>query len=427
MITEIIHFHFIFSNLSQLVKNYLNNKNPNVTNAISEKLERYLRTFNQSEEEVLNQIYGIISNSVQPQDTVENYEEFQIHRFLQRYIPPFLMLIGLVGNVMSFFILRHKSMARHSTNVFLAALSIADLIVLFVGLLRLWINEVADVDFQNMSDFMCKFVNVLTYSSSQFSAWLILAVTVERYIVVCHALQASRWCSRERARKTVIILAIVFILINSHLVWTIGIRTDRGKPECEGLGKYEFLVRKVFPWIDAALYSTIPVIAISLFNILIIRQVLNATHSRKSLQQVPLNNIELKRRSKNKSSKLTIMLLTISFAFCVTTLPMNVVMIASLQVSNNPKEMAKLWLVRTTAELLMYLNHSMNFFLYCATGQKFRSIVLRIVCRISNFSDHSQHIYCSGAYNGNASGGCVHKKQPESANNEGITNQVTSL
>lgn len=168
MIADMILYFVVvfFSNLSRLVKNLLNAKNPNVTEALSQKLEIYLRLYNQSEEDVLNQISSIISNSVQPQDTLETYREFQIHRFLQRYIPPFLMLIGLVGNVMSFFILRHKSMARHSTNVFLAALSIADLIVLFVGLLGLWINEIADVDFQNTSDFMCKFLSLLTYSSS---------------------------------------------------------------------------------------------------------------------------------------------------------------------------------------------------------------------------------------------------------------------
>ncbi|XP_062610501.1 probable G-protein coupled receptor 139 [Saccostrea cucullata] len=417
--------------LSNLLKSLLNKKNPNVSLAVAmSQLKSYMGFHNTSEEEILNHISALFSNPVQV-DTYEDYEEFQIQRFLRRYIPPFLILIGLVGNVMSFFILRHKSMARHSTNVFLAALSIADLIVLFVGLFRLWIGEILENDFQTESDFMCKFVNLLTYSSSQFSAWLVLAVTVERYIVVCHALQATRWCSRERARKTVVVLAIIFILINLHLIWTTGIRTDMGrtKPECEGLRNYEFLVRKVWPWIDAALYSTIPVISISLFNILIIRQVISATHSRRSLQHAPLNKIELKRRSKNKSSKLTIMLLTISFAFCVTTLPMNVVIIASYQVSNNPKEIAKFWLVRTTAELLMYLNHSMNFFLYCATGHKFRSIVLRIVCRISNFSDHSQHIYCSGGYNGYASGGCIHRKveSADSSNNDDLTNQVTAL
>ncbi|XP_061166542.1 probable G-protein coupled receptor 139, partial [Saccostrea echinata] len=417
------------STFSNLLKNLFNKKNPNVSLAMS-RLKSYMGFYNlnASDEEILDQISAIISNPVQQEDSLEDYEEFHIQRFLRRYIPPFLIIIGLVGNVMSFFILRHKSMARHSTNVFLAALSIADLIVLFIGLFRLWIGEILENDFIHVSDFMCKFVNLLTYSSSQFSAWLVFAVTVERYIVVCHALQATRWCSRERARKTVVLLAIIFILINSHLIWTIGIRTDMGQ-KCDGLKNYEFLVRKVWPWIDAALYSTIPVISISFFNILIIRQVIRATHSRRSLQHAPLNKIELKRRSKNKSSKLTVMLLTISFAFCVTTLPMNVVMIASYQVSNNPKEMAKFWLVRTTAELLMYLNHSMNFFLYCATGHKFRSIVLRIVCRISNFSDHSQHIYCSGGYNGYASGGCIHRKveSVDSSNNDDLTNQVTAL
>ena len=28
-------------------------------------------------------------------------------------------------------------------------------------------------------------------------------------------------------------------------------------------------------------------------------------------------------------------------------------------------------LARTIAELLMYANHAINFYLYCATGQKF--------------------------------------------------------
>ena len=43
------------------------------------------------------------------------------------------------------------------------------------------------------------------------------------------------------------------------------------------------------------------------------------------------------------------------------------------------KRLAQFTLARTVTELLMYANHSINFFLYCATGQKFRQQVLNVI------------------------------------------------
>jgi hypothetical protein len=127
------------------------------------------------------------------------------------------------------------------------------------------------------------------------------------------------------------------------------------------------------------------------------------------LQNGPLIKVDPRRNTKDANVKLTIMLLTISFTFLATTVPMNVVMIATVVWRNemdNPKQIAKLLLIRTISELLMYLNHSVNFFLYCATGQKFRNIVIRMICgrstsNISNLSDHSQHLYCSRGFGNN--------------------------
>ena len=69
------------------------------------------------------------------------------------------------------------------------------------------------------------------------------------------------------------------------------------------------------------------------------------------------------------------MLLTVSFAFLLTTLPMNISLIitAFWQHGNHGlRQTVQFKLAKTVAELLMYVNHSVNFCLYCATGQKFR-------------------------------------------------------
>lgn len=90
-----------------------------------------------------------------------------------------------------------------------------------------------------------------------------------------------------------------------------------------------------------------------------------------------------RRPSQEGSTRLTLMLLTISFTFLVTTLPLTLISIAAAFVgrSSGPDALtaSRFELARTIAELLMYANHAINFYLYCATGQKFRHQLIWVV------------------------------------------------
>ena len=99
--------------------------------------------------------------------------------------------------------------------------------------------------------------------------------------------------------------------------------------------------------------------------------------------------------------RLTVMLLTISFAFLLTTLPLLIANISAEFLHNIKRDMeqlSKFTLVRSITEMLMYINHSMNFFLYCATGQKFRHQLIWLVCyskRTSYQSSFHSELHCS--------------------------------
>jgi hypothetical protein len=93
-----------------------------------------------------------------------------------------------------------------------------------------------------------------------------------------------------------------------------------------------------------------------------------------------------------ESGKITAMLLAISFAFLLCTLPINVALIASKLLpdaaggdSGPPSERlaraVTFRLVRTALELLMYVNHAINFYLYVASGSRFRSHVVWMLRR----------------------------------------------
>jgi len=72
-----------------------------------------------------------------------------------------------------------------------------------------------------MTEWSCKLSTVTLYAVSDYTVWLIIAVTVERYVVVCHALSARAVCRRRRAILIITALLAALLAFNLHFFWTV--------------------------------------------------------------------------------------------------------------------------------------------------------------------------------------------------------------
>ena len=305
-------------------------------------------------------------------------------------------------------------MNRVSTYSYLAVLSVADTVVLFVGLFRMWMAELTGNDVRNRTQWTCKTINALGSIISDYSVWLIVAVTFERYVAVCRPLAASEICRKSRAFAIMAALLVLLTCTNVHFFWTTELhdvtQCDVTAYACEPAEGYAILVVEIWPWVDALIYSLLPLFMIVVFNSLIIRTLAHSNRHRDVTSTRDSSRGMLRmRRSKSRtlsgecsggggvirksssssesSTRLTVMLLTVSFTFLITTLPMNITLICTTFWNSYAKDVAvgaKFKLIRTIAEMLMYANHSMNFFLYCATGNKFRQELLAVFRRKKN-------------------------------------------
>ena len=318
------------------------------------------------------------------------FPEYSLHKYLLFYVPPVLLIFGTFGNVVSFFILM-KNVKKASTYSYLSALAVMDLFVLYIGLLQLWIGQFT-FEIKNQANWLCKLIVFLGYVCSDTSVWLIIAVTAERFFVVYFPLQAPRLCNVKNARIVIVGITLLFGSINCHLLWSveleIGHYNDTVVQQCHAKGNFTLLVHVIWPWVDAAIYSFVPFVLILVFNILIIRQVFMAKKTRSKMLTLSACQRHLVKPAKYKnqcetSRKITCMLLVISFTFLLTTLPVNIILIVSTVDTSYKEEIepfAKMQLANALTTLLMYTNHCINFYLYCATGRKFREQFRSLAC-----------------------------------------------
>ncbi len=341
--------------------------------------------------------------------TVKFYElpEYHANKAILVYIPPVILCIGTFGNVLSFVVLTRKRMREKSTYLYLATLAAVDLLVIYVGLLLRWAETVTEFNLKETSEFSCRFLTAFGYTITDCSVWLIIAVTVERFIVARYPLRASAMCTRGRAAKVIVAIFLALLGLNSHFFFTSGLRsTNSASPSngtspgnqtvvmetvsmrCTSLEGYEQM-HKIWQFVDACLYSFIPFLVLCVLNVLIIKSVIVSQREMSKHNETGLaaSKHSLQHRG---NRRMTIMLLTISCTFLVTTTPMNISLIINTYVNSQldsdfttytPGEhrlIARLILLTGVTKMLMFTNHSINFFLYCATGQAFRKQLVQL-------------------------------------------------
>lgn len=293
---------------------------------------------------------------------------------LIKYCLPIIIFIGTFGNVMSFLIMVQREMRQTSTFFYLATLAVADTVVLYISAFKTWIMVLTGFELLHQGPAACKLSIFTTQFCVHFSAWLIVAVTVERFLAVWFPLRATTMCNLARAKFVTVMIAMIFILINSHIFWTAKLHTFRnGQVKCVPYA-YENIVCKVFPWIYLVLYSFLPVLVLLLFNSLII---VNLIKSKPLFQAMTKND----QQARCDHQKLAVCLLVISFTWIITTMPRPLYPLF-MEKPRSTTAQAEAVFIRTVCFLLMYINHAVNFFIYGLTGQRFRMELKRFLCRV---------------------------------------------
>jgi len=137
-----------------------------------------------------------------------------------RSVAPVIVIAGLVSNLVALFIFSERSMQRRSSNVYLAAISVVG--VGFLACVMLSWTAHTSIDVYTL-DGMCQTLTYVTHVSSFLGVWYVVGFTVERYIAVHYPLRRMSLCTASKARRTVIVMAVVAGIAYNYGAWTSGV------------------------------------------------------------------------------------------------------------------------------------------------------------------------------------------------------------
>ena len=350
----------------------------------------------------------------------DSYPDDSLFRTFNIYLIPVIIVVGVLGNVVSFVVFTATHLRRQSSSIYLAGLAVADasfLLSLFIG----WFSWL-DIDLFHRNVW-CQVVVYVTYVSSFLSVWCVVCFTAERYVIVSYPFKRQTLCTVKKARAVLVAMFVFALSTYAFPLWTSGIIYFREQPYCFVLPQYEKALF-VITTIDTFITLFSPSLIIIVLNIRIAVLVYRFSKDREALRGDQLSTGKFSDRKDRPNCacakdsdevckceatptaftsviresrpivtlrplvqmKITRMLLVVSTTFIVLNLPSHVVRIKSFverfsdSVTTAQSQVERLF--QSLSQFIYYTSFSINFFLYSLCGRNFRRSLYRLMLRI---------------------------------------------
>ena len=291
-----------------------------------------------------------------------------------------LTAFGCTGNTLTFIVVNRRFFRKTALAAFIAALSVADCIVLCLQSLQILTKLHPTVtSYDCIIFFLIDVFRLL-------SVWLVCFINLERCSLVFNPCQMPRLTSRRKARTLILILIVFSLLIFSHYAKHMKIgyvkhynQTSPVRSFCAYRPNFN---RLVWEYIRSGLtyWLTIPICIVC--NLIIIRCLHQASKIERKFndQQIRLSTTTIQPGKIDLSSKqrqLTAMLLTSSICFVLTATPSTVHSIYLL--IKKPTNTG--YIIHICTNILLHFHHASNFLAFMCSCARFRTELMNFFRR----------------------------------------------
>ncbi|XP_041349327.1 galanin receptor type 2-like [Gigantopelta aegis] len=294
--------------------------------------------------------------------------------YMEQVSVPVATVVGLLGNTATFVALQGDPFSNMPSSYILGSLAIVDSSRLVTILFKedffiAWVGS----DVVAASRTWCKTFVWFVHCTKILSAWFVVLVCMERFVVICFPLHTRRICTKTNALKGIAAVAVVAVVFSG--IWTLSSEiinsqciTTFSTPETK-LWATTLIVMGSF--LIGILPMTILLLLTPIMCLVLYRY--RRTRKRLASAVTPHTN--------NCVTKLSSMLITLCVTYVILQLPLILShnLAKARGESVNTTDYLPLLALYKVGSVLEAANHSCNFFLYIACNSIFRRKVVNFV------------------------------------------------
>ncbi|EFO87031.1 hypothetical protein GCK72_017203 [Caenorhabditis remanei] len=292
------------------------------------------------------------------------------------YLP--IILVGLVGNGLSLYVYTTPNMRKSTVAFLLYSLSICDIFVLLFALplysisyLPIWDNVYGAWSKRRMFlAFSTKFFYPLCMTAKTASLYIMVVITVERWIAVCRPLQVHIWCTFKNSVRIVIAIIAFSIILNlpKFFEYQIGYSDSLGYWPKRGILDAEehwWYYITYFIFISVIFDYLLPFVIMFVANMKVINEL------RKSRKERALLTTSLQ---KEQNTTVMLLVVTILFGFC-HFFSMALKLMESLFKDFLTRHNEYFEVMIEISNILIIIHIGTTFFIYYFFSARFRNIL----------------------------------------------------
>ena len=325
--------------------------------------------------EVEYNVTKMMENATQAAYSDPGKDQFNLFKFIvDIFVVGFLCLVGFTGNTLSIAVMR-KERQKSTMSLLLTALAVMDNLFLLACLFyQTCLSIYTNTGHLSVCAYGEPYVYAYGLTAQTGTIWIVVMVTMDRFVAVCKPFSAQKWCTRRNAKMAAVGVATFSILYNLPRWFEMGTSEKIGKD-----GTVE-IIPVMNPLFDDYYYAmiyrgicyiifmhTIPLSTILILNI---KMILAVRYSNKRHAHLS--------RDQNNENNATVMLIMVVTIFLLCETPAAVANILSSVDMHVPEMTIKYMFVITN--MLVTLNSSTNFIIYCLFGRRFRRHCLELLC-----------------------------------------------
>lgn len=282
-------------------------------------------------------------------------------------------LVGIVGNSLIVHSVTHFKRMKSLSNVFLASLATADLI-LIIFCVPVKFAQLFSFTW-TFGEFLCKFVHYIQDLSAICSVFTLTAMSIERYYAIMYPVECRYICTMSQTKRTIILTWFASIILASPVLW-VQILKEVGDSEHRGY----WCIRDWDNGLGWQLYELyllviiliIPLIIMTYSYAHICNRLWSVMHNRTTTFPLSQSTVYID-ASANKMSQVIKMLIVVVVIFVLCWAPiliMNVLKAFAILPTLNYGNMKA---IKTAFHLFSYANSCVNPIIYGFMSRNFRA------------------------------------------------------